>query len=403
MQSYWEILRSIQEGEPFQSLLSTMRCKRNASQAHTKLINTIMYGLHEEWSGLDYSDSDEDCESSGEGGAHKKDETSKRHCIEAKQRCVCMAFCEMIERERHLWRLDYFTFYRVVDKKYVLYQFNTLMLSIFNDTTWGQFPHRSGLICTPSLYDSIYPGSLQEILDMFKDRRLMSDSEELISDVLISVNNCLTPIESVSVELHSRMTHHKEASPVHFFEGYDETSTYIQQMERFMHEFFDLTKQGAEEAVEAMFTLYKNAQSDADNFKGHCLQICVPFDALSNFAYPCVSWGKPVKLFMTDDKKLHAFEISDKDMETIDNSKPVSLAELLRRTELCELQTRILAHPNLFLTAGAVTNVFHANPKFDRDAFRMDLFRMLEPFIKQALAEGKSIKFSKFCHNGHSA
>ena len=40
----------------------------------------------------------------------------------------------MIDCEQKAWALDYFVFYRVVSKKYALYEFNTIMLALFSQT-----------------------------------------------------------------------------------------------------------------------------------------------------------------------------------------------------------------------------------------------------------------------------
>jgi hypothetical protein len=365
-------------GEPFQSLLAVKRSSgKTIAEVCSKLASKMRSQL-------------EECD------IIEEEEDDMHHRIED---FLYQKFREMIACERAAWKVNYFTFYRVVDKKYVLYQFNTLMLSIFHDQTWGTESHRNGLICTPSLDDSMYVNSINDLFVMFKDKQITGDTGIFASNMLISVNNCLTPVES-RIQMHSGLTHECEASPMHYFEGYNETHTYEQEMVRFMRLFFELPSEEAIELVKDIFKMYSKAQKGAGKrFKGHCLQICIPSTVLSHFAYPCVSWGKPVNLFLGEKDKLHAFEISEtspfeKKEEGLE--RVVSLAELLRRRELCELQTRIIAHPNLFLTAGAVTNVFHGNPWFDDEAFKVALFNRLKPYINISLIQDKRIQLRKF-------
>lgn len=350
----------------YQSVLSKLRGDGvTVALAHKRLRNKMRNELEEEWN-------------------DKKD--SVEHAL------VSRMFGEMVASERQLWNQDYFVFYRVVGGKYVLYQFHTLMLSLFHP---GGQDH-NGLICTPSLDDSIYPSSLGELLNMFRNKTIKADSQTLTSNVLISVNNSLTPSEIPSRRLHSGLTHEMEASPLNYYEGYDETNTYVEEMERFMREFFGLAPDVSVVAVRAMFELYHLAHQRRDTFTGHCLQICLPYAALQRFAYPCVSWGQPVTLWLDQDDKLHVFDVHGPASPT-DFKRQLSLAEVLRRPELCELQTRILAHPNLFLTAGAFTRVFHANPGFDEEGFKAKLRVLLGPLIIRGLTIGTKVTFKKFC------
>jgi hypothetical protein len=334
----------------YQSALSTQRKGRTVEEAHKRLTRRLRSELEEE--GPD------------------------------ERAFVSEMLDSMVEHERRLWGQDYFVFYRVVGAKYVLYQFHTLMLSLFHGGVHS-------LICTPSLDDDIYPGSLEELLDMFRTKAIRSDSAPLTSNVLISVNNCLTPVDKGLGRLHSGLKHEMEASPLKYYEGYDETQTYVDEMERRMREFFGLAADVAESAVRAMFELYQLAHPGGS---GHCLQICVPMAALSRFAYPCVSWGTPVTVWVDGRGKLHVFDAEGPISR--EGLVPLTLAEVLRRTELCELQTRILAHPNLFLTAGAFTNVFHAHPGFDERGFKTKLYTLLKPLIERV--KGKRITFAKF-------
>ena len=350
----------------YQSVLSKLRGDGvTFALAHKKLRNKMRKELEEEWK-------------------HEKDWEERAF--------VSRMFGEMVASERQLWNRDYFVFYRVVNEKYVLYQFHTLMLALFHP---GGLCESQGLICSPSLDDEIYPSSLGELLNMFHDKTFRADSQTFTSNVLISVNNSLTPTEIPRKRLHSDLTHVMEASPLDYYEGYNETNTYIDEMERFMRNFFGLSAEDATIVVGAMFELYHLAHQRRDTFTGHCLQICLPCNAVQRFAYPCVSWGQPVTLWLGQDDMLHVFDVHGP-ASPQDFKGQVPLTEVLRRTELCEVQTRILAHPNLFLKQGAFTRVFHANPSFDEEGFKAKLRVLLGPLINRARTEGTTITFNKF-------
>jgi hypothetical protein len=88
---------------------------------------------------------------------------------------VCSMFRKMIDCERSAWLADYFIFYRMVSKEYVLYEFNTLMLACFYHDedhyvdgvkscfTPEQEDEEGGPICTHSLDDSRQTISFIEI------------------------------------------------------------------------------------------------------------------------------------------------------------------------------------------------------------------------------------------------
>jgi len=148
-------------------------------------------------------------------------------------------------------------------------------------------------------------------------------------------------------------------------------------------------------------------KSTDDDFvaKGHTLQICLPRAALDRFAYPSVAWGHPVSLYSEIQAKnepmiLHVFPVSEQRFygakKTPKGMRPVPQAEFLRSPEISELQTRILAHPNLYLRHGAVCNVFHGNPNFDPRAFRGRMLQILQPLIARAQAQQRRLRYSKF-------
>lgn len=392
------------EGGPFQSLLCTARGGVIDARTRKRLARKMGDELTDscDWSDDAHSDEDENTEkderSEEDTGIHSgseidADDGMVAPNIESKQEHVINTFRDMIVCEREAWGRECFVFYRVVSKKYVLYQFNTLMLRCFNEVS-RQVHYRDRLFCTPSLEDSIYPGSMEELRGKFMSREFVGDSGDVTSDILISVNNCLIPSNRNSIQLHSHLSHEEEAGPMNYYTGYDETTTYERQMQRFMVTFFELSEEDSRSWVKGIFKLYRKAQKGAGKFKGHCLQICIPSAALSKFAYPCVSYGWPVELRKDSDDRLHVYDIRDTTLNR--QSEGVSLAQLLRRNEMRELQSRIIAHPNLFLAAGAYVNVFHANPHFNPCYFKRDLFTLLQPLIFDAMRKRKRITLRKF-------
>jgi hypothetical protein len=228
----------------------------------------------------------------------------------------------------------------------------------------------------PSLDEAVYPVSLEALLRRFDDANgQLSDSSSEMSDTVLSVNNCLLPSNPSRIRLHRPLDHSREASPVHFFEGYDETYTYEDTMARFVSTFFGVGAEAAARVVADCFALYDAAQPLYER-KGHCLQLVLPHAAVRAFAYPCVHWGRPVRLFVDADARLHAKPWQPSAAGDID------LVQLLReRAELGELQSRIIAHPNLFLEHGAFCNVFHGNPDFDAERFSAQLSERLAPLF----------------------
>ena len=312
----------------------------------------------------------------------------------------------MIESERAAWSDDYFVFYRSVSEKYVLYEFNTLMLLLFSE---ARVPRPGSLICVPSLLEANYPASIEEVIRRFTLKDI-NDSSPENSGVLLSVNNCLEPTYHSRVAYH--VNHGVEAEPLkYFFSGYNETRAYRGTMCTFLCEFMGVSEAVAEVAVEQVMAEYKASlppKSTDDGFvaKGHTLQICLPRAALDRFAYPSEAWGHPVSLYReiedddNDEARTHAFPMFDHRFfgakKTPKGMTPVPQAEFLRSPEISELQTRILAHPNLYLRHGAVCNVFHGNPNFDQRAFRGRMLQILQPLIARAQAQHRQLLYFKF-------
>lgn len=119
---------------------------------------------------------------------------------------------------------DYFVFYRIVDKKYILYQMNTLLLQQLR--TGREWPlEEDELIITPSLNEKYYPYRLEDCFPLFA--RDLNDESAQLANSLLSVNNGLIVQEKEAfAKVH--MVHYIEAQPVRFFYGYDQSVSYKQ-------------------------------------------------------------------------------------------------------------------------------------------------------------------------------
>jgi hypothetical protein len=313
----------------------------------------------------------------------------------------------MIDCEQKAWALDYFVFYRVVSKKYALYEFNTIVLALFSQTKPTVEALR--LMCVPSLVDDDYPDSIEAAFQLYSG--IDNDSSPAAARSLLSVNNCINPTKLQNYKFVYHLIHDAEASPLNcLFNGYDETIAYTDTMRAFAESFFGLSKEDAKALVTQIMTLYdefiKVPNADGNAARGHTLQICIPRGVIDRFVYPCASWGHPVRIFKagdcddSDEARVHVLPFHESQWYyskmSSEGMTPISQREFLRSPNLSNLQSRILAHPNLFLKHGAVTNVFHGNQSFDEAGFRQSLIALLHPHIDTAIARQKRLSYSLF-------
>ena len=263
-----------------------------------------------------------------------------------------------------------------------------------------------GMVCTPSLLEADYPSSLQDAVEWFRnedavewfrDEPSIIDTEPFVARVLISANNCLIPTSHAFVRY--QIAHRPEAIPLHFFlRGYRETYSYEEEMRAFLQSFMGISEARASETISALFQAYEALQVPNANgvvAEGHTLKISVPRAALAHFVYPSVAWGNPVRLYSDRKAAIHAVPVFPQ-RRLPPGCEPMALDAFLRTLALSELQSGILAHPNLFLRHGARTRVFHANPRFDAEGFRAEARRILEPFIAEAQRRGSRIHYTLF-------
>lgn len=323
-----------------------------------------------------------------------------KHKIDALwKRAIWNMVSNMIECEQHAWRLEYFVFYRSISKKYVLYEFHTLMLLFFSEVPVPELAQR--LICVPSLDEADFCPSIESEIQLFGERG-MNDSAPRVANAIIPVNNCLFPTKSGRVVYH--VQHSAEAAPLsNLFTGYNATIAYESKITSTLRTLLEMSTEEAERVLTEMLALYR-AQFQAlpmgaDVADAHTLQICIPRSQLERFAYPCVAWGYPVRLFLSRTERIHAFPVFEHNRYEGYGSEPesameapLSLTEFLRMPEMSDLQTRILAHPNLFLRHGAVTNVFHTDPHFDPARFRAQMIELLRSWIERAMGDGQAVR-----------
>jgi hypothetical protein len=108
----------------------------------------------------------------------------------------------------------------------------------------------------------------------------------------------------------------------------------------------------------------------------------------------CVLWGWPVAIRRVETdgaERLHAY--SDVPRE---GGLGEGLEVLLDSPQLSQLQSRILAHPNLFRLHGAKPTVFHANKHFDAHTFGARVANELAPWIRVARLRTRGLRFTKF-------
>lgn len=318
-------------------------------------------------------------------------------------------FYRMILSEKQAFDQGYHVFYRLVRTKYVLYQINTFMLRIFCDefasTTEGEF------ICSPCLEADAYPTSMAHFFHLYRTKAINHDSEDAAQKFLISVNCCLTPGDK-DTDFHGRnVFHSKEASPVYFTNGYEETQSWGWYLPNFLASFFEI------ETMEAMQLVQKIKNEYAEDHLGHCIQILIPKHSRPYLAYPCLSWGTPVAVYaargrVPESNKYKCFPLFK---ETPSNqpreSNPalqafikqhgreyeeMDMDAILRSPCMAKIQARIIAHPLLFTRAhGVIARVFSGSPDFDSRGFVQKMSLILGPYVQKALHAGKRIRFPR--------
>jgi hypothetical protein len=237
------------------------------------------------------------------------------HLGKAWQRHIRRAFQAMLHGERVARAHEHFVFYRVVNDKYVLYEFNTCMLRALSSSALHNVED-DALVCTPSLDEDLYPDTLEDLLVALRHRRQGTDCSRNMAQTVLSVNNCLFPAEVSTLRLHDgRIHNHAEASPVEYFLcGYDESHYYRASMEDFLMKYCMASRDAAHRVVNRLFkwqcAMNPKRMGQHERVMGHLLQITVPREQAARFVHASVSWGLPgaIRRVETDEaERLHVY------------------------------------------------------------------------------------------------
>jgi len=324
-----------------------------------------------------------------------------------------MCIGTMIGNEMVLADHDYYVFYRVVNEKQILYEFNTLMLSVFagENTFWKFNPRTSHeplpLICIQCLTEEVYTDTVSDFLKLMQTGKIQSDMSTRSQESIISVNNCLMPDDYIHYDNFKYTKEHcVEAHPLGFERGYNGTTDWMYDtLPNFLMTFFEQDRKSAETIVAKMRELYQFQSfdlktSNGENraiHQGHMLQICIPKKYAEKFAYTSFSYGYPASVYATS-QSLHIAMSSFNDPPP-NAIRQLSFDEIMSGGDMAMLQTRIIAHPNVFLQHGAFTHVLSASSQFNRKKFQDDLRHLLNPLILTAQAKGKRLTYSKFTNH----
>jgi hypothetical protein len=222
------------------------------------------------------------------------------HLGRACQRHIRRAFQAMFHGERVARAHEHFVFYRVINDKYVLYEFNTCMLCALSSSVLNL--EDDALVCTPSLDEDLYPNALEDLLVALRHRREGTDCSRNMAQTVLSVNNCLFPAEVSTLCLHDgRIHHHAEASPVEYLLRlccYDESHYCRASMEDFLMKYCMASRDAAHRVVNRLLkwhcAMNPKRMGQHERVMGHLIQITVPREHAARFVYPSVSWGLPV-------------------------------------------------------------------------------------------------------------
>ena len=323
---------------------------------------------------------------------------SEKHAINNHvYRCVR----KMIFYEKQAWSQDYFVFYRTVSEKYILYEFNTMMLDLFNSVSSAATERRPNeIICASSLDESdfVQYENLEAVLHHFEGKPYFSDVSHSAQPILLSVNNSLV-INKMNDRFH-KYRFNSEANPLYFPLGYEGSFQWTADLIRFMQTFFEIENGEAKEIMEDLVRMY-SAQFDPDStVEGHMIQIFIPSKILHEFVYLAMDYGKPVNVYRSMTRNSTGFHtyhsypmFGEPIIRPPADFEPVDIANVLRSQWGSHLQSRIIGHPNLFLKRGALANVYHGTPTFDAVRFRNEMMRRLQPYILKAQSKGKRLNY----------
>lgn len=301
---------------------------------------------------------------------------------------IVRVVADMILDEITLSACKHRAFYRVISEKWVAYAINTAILHLMGLTT-REGDGSLSLIPTPCIMEEAYPASMEELHEMFKKRTIESDMSPECFDIMISTNCSLLPQGHDSSFHMGNLRHSLEAHPARFYNGYDITSWMPTMMKTF-HEVFGLDAESAQRLLDQICKLYDTHYQPEDT---HVLQISIPDSQLERFAYMCIAYGYAVKVIEGPDGKRIAYHRNTNNIQT-DGKRVLGIHDILTSPEVAKLQTRIIAHPNLFLLHGATVSVHSSRLGSEYQKVQDGIFELLKPHV--AGMAGPMPAFKKF-------
>ena len=262
-------------------------------------------------------------------------------------------------------------FYRVITQKMIPYEINTVLLHLMGHTVREHDSAPLSLIPSPCIMEAVYPTSMKHLMRMFKTREICSDMSDECTEFLISTNCILVP--SGHDGAFHKLAHVLEAPPTRFYQGYDITQ-WVFTMRETLEKILGMDRSAAETLLGQIDDLY-NAQFNHDDTESHLLQISIPVSQVERFAYMSVAYGYPVKVLEGANGKRKAYLWNDAKQ----TGKALHIHQILESPEAAKLQTRIIAHPNLFLLHGATVSVASAHAGYDRKRFQDGVLALLAP------------------------
>ena len=320
---------------------------------------------------------------------------------------IYRCFYHMILNEKTAFQSGYHVFYRLVRSKYVLYQFNTLMLSTFCDAFSTTAPN--SFLCVPCLEAEAYPTSMINFLHLYRTKWINIDTDTRAQKCLLSVNCSLTPSDRDPGFHGQHIFHYKEASPLQFTDGYDETHAWTLYLADFMVAFFDMDLPQAQLLIQDLLALYGN------DSLGHCIQLLVPRDSPSYSVFPCLSYGTPIAVFRSTHARRTTYKSFPLFVETsgTEPRKPnpalqtfmiqhvgvdyeeLDMDDILHAPCMAKIQARLIAHPLLFTGAHRIiTRIFSGSVAFDPTEFLHRMRQLMAPYMQKALLAGKKLQYT---------
>jgi hypothetical protein len=215
---------------------------------------------------------------------------------------------------------------------------------------------------------------VEEHLDLLKRKVIQSDMSSDVDEYLLSVNNCLSISESYSGSFY-RHPHQREAHPLDFYQGYVVFDKWKYIIRAFIKIFFEESDESAKQTVELIFEKYKSQifdKSDSGSHDGHLIQICIPKEHAERFAHTSFAYGMPASIYEIYNAHRPQFmaQSSFEGGAPPNAKRQLSFQEIMSSKHMGRVQSRIIAHPNLFLQHGAFAEVFLVSVGFDRKKFR---------------------------------